>query len=160
MANLDNLAKIWAPAIRRIAPAEELRRRNRVDYALGQDGKIIASALPLGLYPLVYTWIDSGTVATGEKYPTYYLPVRCKLARLDAIVTTAPTGQDMTINMEYVTDVGIATVTIAAGESYGSTVGINEIIEPGSFLQAQVTQVGSSVAGSNLTLTATLYPVE
>lgn len=153
----DELTRILAPAVRSLlAPADDLRR---VQSAIGQDNKIRVAALPVSLYPLQFDWLDTGTCAT-QTLTARRCPGTYQLQELHAYVNTAPTGASIIVDIETTDDETLVTVEIAANEHYGSTVGLDIAINGGTWIRAQIQQVGSGTAGSNLTVHAVLYPME
>lgn len=153
----DELTRILAPAVRSLlAPADDLRR---VQSAIGQDNKIRVAALPVSLYPLQFDWLDTSTCVT-QTLTARRCPGTYQLQEIHAYVTTAPTGSSIVANIETTDNETLATVEIAADEHYGSTVGLGIPINGGVWIRAQITQVGSGTAGSNLTIHAVLYPME
>jgi hypothetical protein len=77
------------------------------------------------------------------------------VSRLDAYVKTAPTGADLIARVYNVTQgVVVATITIAAGAQTATQSSMTTAsIAQGDVLRADVTQIGSTIAGINLTLT-------
>lgn len=108
----------------------------------------------------------SGTVATGA------LPKRFVnggqtpfvVQRVSAIVGTAPTGAalvvDVKVNGTSVFAAAGDRASVAASQTQGSAVptktGDDIVVKPGQYLSVEVTQVGSTVAGSDLSVQVTL----
>lgn len=74
--------------------------------------------------------------------------------RISAYAKTAPTGADMIVRVFNITQNNtVATLTITAGsQSATSTAMTNASLASGDILRYDVTQIGSTVAGSNITV--------
>ncbi len=92
-----------------------------------------------------------------------YIPFNMELIRVEAAVTTAPTGANLIVDInEHPTPDGAGVSffdadsrpTITASSFFGSSTGFNVTsMHAGSYLGLDIDQVGSTVAGSNLTIT-------
>lgn len=158
---VDRLARIWTPAAEAMRPARTIEAEKRLDRAIGGDGYIRADALPQSVVPYPMTWIDTGAVAVQINLPVLPVPfARCVLDSVHAYVFTAPTGTPMLIDIETNDNNTLHTLTIPVSTNYVVETGLGIDIEAGTWLRMTVTQVGSGTAGSNLSVTALLYPVE
>lgn len=153
-ANTQRLAAILKPAVRAMAPPDEMSRKRRVDLAVGEDGRATPYAVSGVLGHNVAQWFISGTLATGNTQGIQYrVPADGVLERFDAIVKTAPTGADLLVRLRQAGH-ALVTVTIPAGTT-SAGIGVNQAVSAGDILTLDITQVGSSVAGSNLSAFAT-----
>lgn len=62
--HIDRLARVWLPAVEAVAPAESLRRAQRVDRAVSSNGMIDPDAIGLMPSPVVVMTIDDTQRAT------------------------------------------------------------------------------------------------
>lgn len=77
------------------------------------------------------------------------------ITALYASVDLAPTGSAITVTVwKNGSATGAQTVTISAAANSGSTTGLSISLAPGDYLQAWPTAIGSTVAGSDLAVTA------
>jgi hypothetical protein len=90
------------------------------------------------------------------------VPSACTIQRVDAVMITAPTGAALNIDVLECDSNGATCATtggnpnISAGANSGSDTGFtNAALDAGDTIQVDVTQVGSTVAGSDLTVTVT-----
>ena len=134
----------------------------------------VTSLDPVGLTPLYYLRVDAGgtnvesvPVAVSRNYVFVdYKDLDVEnnvgvnpitdsdvtFTAINAYVKTAPVGADIIITITDVAGTPITTVTIADGENNGSAV-ISAPVVAGTFMQMNVTQIGSTTAGSYLTVT-------
>jgi hypothetical protein len=92
------------------------------------------------------------TTSTGGLRVTNDTIADANIGKITASVGTAPTGADIVIAV-LKNGISITTsFTIAAGASSGTAVLSDVSLAPGDYLTFNVTQVGSTVAGSNLTI--------
>lgn len=98
------------------------------------------------------------------------IPVNCRIQRLDATVTTAPTGSDIVIDMnECAPNATLTSMTCTSvwNQSQSQRLRIvktnvlgyvsyfqDQFIKLGNYIGFDIDQVGSGTAGSNLTVTA------
>ena len=155
----ERLTRIVAPIARAIETDDVLEQQATIRYAFGQDRLLRSDAIPQFFPPITYDWIDAGTVAVSLLLPSYFVPMRCQLRELRAHVITPPAGSSIIVDAETHDNETLGTVTIAAGDNYGTTVGLTVDITPGTWIRAEVQQVGSGTAGSNMTFLAVLYPL-
>lgn len=81
----------------------------------------------------------------------WYAPRSLTLQSMAAYVQTAPTGAGLNLRVNK-NGSSIATPSIAAGATSGSLTGLTETMNAGDYLTVDITQVGSTVAGANLSL--------
>ena len=162
LTNNDRLARILMPAVRDLLPADDLDRKKRIDHAITGDGKIAERALSSGLItqPLTLTWQDAGTITTAQLGPRYVTPIAYELRQLIAGIATPATGQAIIVHIETPDNEEYASLTIPAGENYAFGDPLAVFIDPGSWIRAQIDQVGSGTAGADLSIHAVLWPVE
>jgi hypothetical protein len=154
MTSPNQLAAILAPAVRAIHPPESMQRMRRTDLAVGDDGRATPYALGASLGHLVASWYISGalTVAANQNMQ-YRIAADGVIERFDVNVKTAPTGADLVAQLN-LNGVSLGTATIADGETSGY-LALDEACLAGDLLTIDITQIGSTVAGSNLSATAT-----
>jgi len=114
----------------------------------GTDSKLISLRASYGGF-------ISGTPAVANDLATNpRVRVAATATRLSAYARTAPTGADLIIRVWNVTQAATVTsVTITAGTQSASTTTItNATLVAGDFLRFDVTQIGSTVAGANITI--------
>ena len=114
------------------------------------DGKAASghthTANPL---PLPFSTSGELAVATGAMAVPWYGGSRT-LQRLAARVTTAPTGAALTLELKK-NGTTVATLSVTAGSLAAQTTTFSDAtIADGDYLTLDVTQVGSTVKGSNL----------
>lgn len=109
-------------------------------------------------------WLFSGTLTTQTSTDVKQFPDDATIERCDIVVLTAPTGADIIVDIERSTDSGGTWVTIFTGGTNrpviaaGSRVGNTTTIDiPGAvgnnhLYRAKISQVGSTVAGANLSV--------
>ena len=92
------------------------------------------------------------------------MPIDCTLDRIDATVTTAPTGASLLVDANECTTATSCTslwnltpanrLAIVAGSTSGSQTNFDDTtIAEGNYVGFDIDQVGSSTAGRNLTVT-------
>ena len=81
----------------------------------------------------------------------WYAPRSVTIQSMTAYVQTAPTGASLNLRVNK-NGSSIATPSIADGATSGSLTGLTETMNAGDYLTVDITQVGSTVAGSNLSL--------
>ena len=109
-------------------------------------------------------WTFSGTLTTQTSTDYISFPDNVTISRVDLIVSTAPTGAEIIVDIERSTDSGANWVTIftntanrpqiAAAAKTGNTTTID--IPSGTGLthlyRAKISQVGSTIAGADLSV--------
>ena len=81
----------------------------------------------------------------------WYAPRAVTIQSMAAYVQTAPTGASLNLRVNK-NGSSIATPSIADGATSGSLTGLTETMNAGDYLTVDITQVGSTVAGANLSL--------
>lgn len=99
----------------------------------------------------VFTKQDTLSAYTGTA--RYYLDVARTITLLRASVGTAPTGSNIVVTV-YKNGVSVGSVTIPAG-SYTATTNVNVSASANDYLTVSIISVGSTIAGSDLTVTVT-----
>lgn len=93
----------------------------------------------------------TGTQYTGV-VSSYRVGQSGTLAKFSAYLETAPTGSNFTVDLK-INGTTQATATITAGTNSGTTTSFtSSTLTEGDLVTYEITQIGSSVAGSNLTL--------
>ncbi len=128
-------------------------------FTVGDLGTLAWSALePIYLQAQLAT----GNVATGTNVlkPGLRVPAASTLAELVLRAETAPVGAPITVAVERfnngVSAGVIGTVSIPTGENVGSTVGLTSGCAKGDILKFNITSVGSTTAGADLTISLDL----
>jgi hypothetical protein len=97
-----------------------------------------------------YTQI--GTLTVGDVgvrwYPATNITINSAIAR----IVTAPSGSSITLSIK-VNGTGVQTLTINSGATDSSLVTTPINVNYGQYVTIEVTQVGSSIAGSDLNVT-------
>jgi len=157
MATRDELVKVWRPVAETVHPADELLRQQRVGAAVGNDGKVRAESISL-MPAVTASWHLSGTVATGNSQGMRWMPPqKVRIERVQLSAGTAPTGAALNVRFK-VNGSTFATASLPISNSKATAsasgdAGSNDVIT------LDVTQVGSTVAGSNLTVHLVYRPV-
>ena len=109
----------------------------------------------------VYTWALNGTVAVGgDLKPQFIAPVACTVLSVYARLDTAPTDASFLMDVE---KNGSNSIFNAAGDRITITTGNNEdeaatmhathaALAAGDHLEFDIDQIGSTIAGADLTL--------
>lgn len=101
--------------------------------------------------------LATGNVAVANHVlkPGLRVPTACALYEVVLRIETAPVGSSLTVTVERfnggVSQGVIATVSIPTGENVGSVSGLNALCAKGDILKFNVTAVGSTTAGADLT---------
>lgn len=109
--------------------------------------------------------ITTGTVAVGTGVIRYGFPQAIRLLGCSAMVNTAPTGADLIVDINldgttvYTTQANRPTITAAANSATETVPDVVDV-PAGSYLTVDIDQIGSTVAGADLTVTTryTLAP--
>lgn len=116
--------------------------------------------------PRVVVFTVNGELSTRDHPIRFYYPFTSgslKATLLRASVDTAPTGAAVTVRLERHISSGsdaVGTVTISATNHTGSQSTLsNQYLVPGYWWQIEITGVGSTVAGSNLTFQVVCDPI-
>lgn len=150
----NSLAAILAPAVRAIHTPEAMQRLRRVDLAVTDDGRSSDYALPTLIGHLVADWYIVGTLVVGTtQNKQYRIAVDGTIERFDLNVKIAPVGADLIAQLNQ-NGVSLGTATIADGTLAGS-LALDAPCVAGDLLTIDITQIGSTVAGSSLSAFAT-----
>jgi len=135
----------------------------KVVTALQSDGTVVCSTATGG-QPTTGIFCG-GTLSTTMNCENFRgrIPIACTPVRVDLTVTTAPTGAALIVDVNECSAPGTCTTVFttqanrpqiaAAGLSGSSTTFDDTVIALGNYLSFDLDQVGSTVAGSNLTVT-------
>jgi hypothetical protein len=106
---------------------------------------------PIGNPGIVPTFVmqDTVTVFTGKS--RFYFESTRTIASVRASVNTAPTGSSLVVAL-LLNGTSIGTVTIPAG-SYTAATTLSQVVNLNDYVTVNVTSVGSTTAGSDLTVT-------
>jgi hypothetical protein len=112
-----------------------------------------------------YVWIVTGSLVTSsDAGPWVYVNTNQTVSKAVAVVKTAPTGSSIIVDIEYSADSGVTWTslwntsttnrpTIAVSAKTGTTTSFDTAsLTAGYLLRPAVDQVGSTVAGANLTI--------
>lgn len=150
----DRLAQLVKPIFKTIHPPEAIHRMKRAEAALADDGSLSDFAANSSLGHQVATWYISGGLSVGNQQGMVYrVPCDGELERLDCNAKTAPTGADLLVQLRQNNTV-LVTCTITDSDEDGG-LPILLPVNAGDQLTIDITQVGSSVPGSNLTASVT-----
>lgn len=159
MSSRERLVRILQPVARAAETDEALAQQRTIRYAFGQDNTLRRAAMPKSTAPFPMTWFDTGGVVAQINLPVMPVPFgEATLESVHAYIFTPPTGQDMLIDIENNEDETLYTLTLPAGQNYAVAAGLGIELETGTWLRMAVTQIGSGTAGSNLSVTAMIYP--
>ena len=102
-------------------------------------------------------WSRTGVAAVVGGAVRWYNPRATSLTVLTAraSVNTAPTGASLIVTLVKNGATTIATLTITAGSYTSGLQTVNAALADGDYLTVNITQVGSTVAGSDLTVQIT-----
>lgn len=97
----------------------------------------------------VFTMQDTVGIYTGKN--RFYFEATRIITNIRASVGTAPTGSPLVVAV-LLNGTSIGTVSIAAG-SYTATTTLSQVVNLNDYVTVNVTSVGSTIAGSDLTVT-------
>jgi hypothetical protein len=127
---------------------------------LSASSKVAASQMPSGTIVTTLTFHVAGALTTGQKTMRILAPCALTLTKVRLVVDTAPTGADLIVDVHTGTGVGTTIFTtqanrpkIVAGSKTGVSVApdITDATEATEF-SVYVDQIGSTIAGSDLTI--------
>ena len=106
-------------------------------------------------YPIAMMFFYGSTLAvtTGVGRSPITTNMAGTITEVRAAVNTAPTGAGVIVQFRR-NGTAFTTVTIAASAFAGSTTGLSQAVVAGDYITADITQIGSTVAGSDLVATA------
>lgn len=102
------------------------------------------------------TFTQPGTLQVASGSVGLSAPRLSKLSKVSAHVTTPPVGSSLILELAN-NGLAVATITIPSGSTDASGVISAATIDPSDVLTVNVTQVGSSSPGANLTLTVEFF---
>ena len=142
-----------------IAGRVALERLSSSNAALGQvmywnGQRWLPGAGPLYLEAIVQA--GSASVASNVMPPGFRVPADTTLRAFYVNVGTAPTGSGLTVVIKRA-GTTLATVTVAASSTSGSSTGLSVALARGDLLTVDVTAVGSTVAGSDVLASLEAY---
>ena len=105
-----------------------------------------------GAMNVAYT--QQGTLSVVTGLTRYYFEENKTITKIRASVGTAPTGASLIVRV-FENGVSIGDTTITAG-SFTGTSTPNVAVGPGDYITASITQVGSTIAGTDLTVVLTV----
>ena len=100
------------------------------------------------------TFSNQGTLAVTTGLGRYYMESAGTLTKIRASVGTAPTGANLIVSV-LENGISVGTATITAGTFTGTTT-LSSTYAAGDYFTINITQVGSTVAGTDLTVTLTV----
>lgn len=109
---------------------------------------------PMALDAIVKT--GAAAVASNLIVPGVRVPAATVLRAVYVVVGTAPTGSALTVVVKRL-GVTLATVSVAATATSGSVSGLTTALAKGDMLTYDITAVGSTVAGSDVYVSAECY---
>jgi hypothetical protein len=121
------------------------------------DTKLAAKVAILG------TWTQSGTLVVGTGAQRIYAPFACTIVQVRANVVTAPTGASLIVDVNkngtttYGTQSARPTIAASSVTAVGGAATVTTLAA-GDYLTIDVDQIGSTVAGADLTVQVTVRP--
>lgn len=94
----------------------------------------------------------AATVASNLMPPGFRVPAATTLRAVYVNVGTAPTGAALTVLLKRA-GTTVATVSVAAGTTSGSSTGLSTVLAKGDLLTTDISTIGSTVAGSDVLVT-------
>jgi hypothetical protein len=95
-----------------------------------------------------------GQIAPYTGTNRFYFENAYTLTKIRASVGTAPTGSGIVVTV-FINGVSVGTVTIPAGSNSGTTA-VSKSLVSGDYATISITSVGSTIAGSDLTVSLTI----
>lgn len=106
----------------------------------------------------VWPWYYNGTLNTSTHFSQEQRVAQSgTVTRLDAYVKTAPAGQDVIAALVW-NGVPLFNVTVADGQTSGATSPLLFSVTAGDILAMNISQVGTTNHGANLTVNVTFQP--
>ena len=97
------------------------------------------------------TFVQDGALTVSTGTARWYSPRAVTITKIRKHVTTAPTGAALNMTLKK-NGSSIQTFSIAAGGSTNVTSGLNLSVAEGDYLTVDITQIGSTTAGSDLNI--------
>jgi len=139
---------------------EQTAKKDQANGYAGLSGssKLSASQMPTGKVTTTLSFAVTGTLAVGtDKAPTLLAPCSLTITKVKLVVKTAPTGADLIVDVNKNGTTIFTTQAnrpkIVAGSTTGDS-GTPDIISlaEGDKLTIDIDQVGSTIAGADLTV--------
>ncbi len=141
---------------------EEVGNKDQANGYAGLNGttKLAASQMPTGKIKTTMTFHVPDTLTTDQRKQRILAPASLTITKVSLVIDTAPTGAAVIVDVHKGTGTGTTIFTnqdhrpsIADGSKTGSTttVDVNSVSEDDEF-SVYVDQIGSSVAGTDLTI--------
>ena len=102
--------------------------------------------------PFYISFGKSGALTVGTGSARWYPPRACTIDQLEAWVGTAPTGAALTADVVKNGNTTIALISIASGDFLMAAQLCDDALLTTDYLTINITQVGSIVAGSDLSI--------
>jgi hypothetical protein len=136
----------------------ELEELHNVAVSSVADNQVIVYDAATSLWkneatPIQAVFSKQDTLAPYTGTARYYLDATRTISQIRASVGTAPTGSGLTVTV-YKNGSSIGSVTIPAG-SYTATSTISVAASANDYLTVSIISVGSTISGSDLTVTVT-----
>jgi hypothetical protein len=114
------------------------------------SGDVLASAPAIYLEAIVKS--GAASVAANLMPPGFRVPAACTLNAVYVNVGTAPTGSALTVLIKR-SGTTLATVTVSAGATSGSSTGLTTSLASGDLLTTDISAIGSAIPGSDVLVT-------
>ncbi len=152
----EQLARSFRGVAAAVIDDETADHQRRVRQAITADGRVHRRALPIALKGTL-DWYVSGTLTVSSNQGAELrMPVLGRLERFDVRVKTAPTGTSATIRLRRNGVILVRAVISAGQTSGGIAIGPDTNgTEAGDIYTVDISQIGGTVAGANLTATLT-----
>lgn len=108
--------------------------------------------------PVSLPFFEGGTLTTKTGAGRYIITANMAgtITECRVAIDTAPTGASVIVGFRKNGAASFTTVTVAISANSGSSTGLSTAMAAGDYLTVDITQIGSTVAGSNLTAVAEL----
>jgi hypothetical protein len=139
---------------------EATANKNQASGYAGLDAstKLAASQMPTGKIKTTLSFAVTGTLTTGtDKAPTLVAPCALTITKVKLVVKTAPTGAALIVDVNkggttiFTTQGNRPTIAIGDTQGDSGTPDVTSLAE-GDKLTIDIDQVGSTVAGADLTV--------
>lgn len=140
---------------RTIANPARIERDKKIDTAFDNRGNLRASAVPVRI---PYPFRIAGALAVGANVAEELdILQNGVIPELRARVKTAPVGSEATFALE-IDSVVVATVSIPAGTTSGTSPGLSIAVTAGQVARINVTRVGTTTPAEDATITVAVAP--
>lgn len=152
----EQLARSFRGVAAAVIDDETADQQRRVRSAITADGRVHRRALPIAVKATLDWYITGTLTVSSNQSAELRMPVLGRLERVDVRVKTAPTGSSATIRIRR-NDVILVRAIIPAGQTTGGIVIPPESsgTEAGDIYTVDISQIGATIAGANLTATLT-----